>query len=70
MSIEEKQNSPTYQDSETIEYPQNEREVSNFIKTETSFSFLGYSVESKSWDVGKFCFSSMDMNSPFFSTLS
>jgi len=32
MSIEEKQNSPTYQDSDSIEYPQNEREVSNFIK--------------------------------------
>ena len=32
MSIEEKQNSPTYQDSNFIEYPQNEREVSTFIK--------------------------------------
>ena len=32
MSIEEKQNFPTYQDSNSIEYPQNEREVSNFIK--------------------------------------
>ena len=32
MSIEEKQNSLTYLDSENIEYPQNEREVSNFIK--------------------------------------
>ena len=32
MSIEEKQNSPTYQDSDSIEYPQNEREVSGFIK--------------------------------------
>ena len=32
MSIEEKQNSPTYLDFENIEYPQNEREVSNFIK--------------------------------------
>ena len=32
MSIEEKQNSPTYQDSNLIEYPQNEREVSSFIK--------------------------------------
>ena len=32
MSIEEKQNSPTYQDSDSFEYPQNEREVSNFIK--------------------------------------
>ena len=32
MSIEEKQNSPTYQDSNSIEFPQNEREVSTFIK--------------------------------------
>jgi len=32
MSTEEKQNSLTYQDSENIEYPQNEREVSNYIK--------------------------------------
>jgi len=32
MSIEEKQNFPTYQDSNSIEYPQNEREVSSIIK--------------------------------------
>ena len=32
MSIEEKQNFPTYQDSDSIEYPQNEREVSSLIK--------------------------------------
>ena len=32
MSIEEKQNSPTYQDSDSIEYPQNEKEVAGFIK--------------------------------------
>ena len=32
MSTEEKQNSPTYQDSNLIEYPQNEKEVSIFIK--------------------------------------
>ncbi len=32
MSIEEKQNSPTYQDSDSIEYPKNEKEVSNLIK--------------------------------------
>ena len=32
MSTEEKQNSPTYQDSNSVEYPQNEREVSSFIK--------------------------------------
>ena len=32
MSIEEKQNFPTYQDSDSAEYPQNEREVSSFIK--------------------------------------
>ena len=32
MSIEEKQNFPTYQDSDSVIYPQNEREVSNLIK--------------------------------------
>ena len=32
MSIEEKQNSPTYQDFNSIEYPLNEKEVSNLIK--------------------------------------
>ena len=32
MSIEEKQNFPTYQDSDSIEYPQTEGEVSAFIK--------------------------------------
>ena len=32
MSTEEKQNFPTYQDSNSIEYPQSEKEVSNFIK--------------------------------------
>jgi len=32
MSTEEKQNFPTYRDSDSIEYPRNEREVSNFIK--------------------------------------
>jgi len=32
MSTEEKQNFPTYQDSDSIEYPQNEKEVSSFIK--------------------------------------
>ena len=32
MSIEEKQNSLTSQDSDSVEYPQNEKEVSNFIK--------------------------------------
>ena len=32
MSIEEKQNFPAYQDSNSVEYPQNEKEVSNFIK--------------------------------------
>ena len=32
MSIEEKQNSPTYQDFDSTVYPQNEKEVSNFIK--------------------------------------
>jgi len=32
MSIEEKQSFPTYQDSDSIKYPSNEREVSGFIK--------------------------------------
>tara|TARA_B100001123_G_scaffold22353_1_gene24407 strand:+ start:119 stop:1399 length:1281 start_codon:yes stop_codon:yes gene_type:complete len=32
MSIEEKQNSPIFQDSNSIEYPISEKEVSNFIK--------------------------------------
>ena len=32
MSTEEKQNFPIYQDSDYIEYPQNEREVSSLIK--------------------------------------
>ena len=32
MSIEEKQNFPTYQDSNSTEYPQNEREVSEFVR--------------------------------------
>jgi glycolate oxidase FAD binding subunit len=32
MYTEEKQNSPTYQDSNSIEFPQNEREVASFIK--------------------------------------
>jgi len=32
MSTKEKQNLPTYQDSNSVEYPQNEIEVSNFIK--------------------------------------
>ena len=32
MSIEEKQNFATYQDSDSVEYPQNEREVSEFVR--------------------------------------
>ena len=32
MSIEEKQNFPIYQDSDSVKYPQNEKEVSHFIK--------------------------------------
>ncbi len=32
MSIEEKQNFQTYQDSDFSEYPQNEKEVSHLIK--------------------------------------
>ena len=32
MSIKEKQNFPTYQDSDSVEYPANEKEVSHLIK--------------------------------------
>ena len=32
MSIEEKQNSPTYQDFNSVEYPKDEKQVSSFIK--------------------------------------
>ena len=32
MSTKEKQNFPTYQDSDSIKYPQNEKEVSSLIK--------------------------------------
>ena len=32
MSIEEKQNSPIYQNSDSVEYPQNESEVSGFVR--------------------------------------
>ena len=32
MSIKEKQDSQTFQDSDSAEYPKNEKEVSNFIK--------------------------------------
>ena len=32
MSIEETQNFPTFQDSDSIEYPKNEKEVSSFIR--------------------------------------
>ena len=32
MSIEEKQNSLTSQDSDSIKYPQNEKEAASFIK--------------------------------------
>ena len=32
MSTKEKQNSPTSQDFDSIEYPDNEKEVSNLIK--------------------------------------
>ena len=32
MSIKEKQNFPIYQDSDSIKYPQNEKEVSSLIK--------------------------------------
>ena len=32
MSIEEKQNFPIYQDSDSVEYPKNEREVSELVR--------------------------------------
>ena len=42
MSIEEKQNFQTYQDSDSTKYPQNEKEVSNFIK---KFNKLNIPIE-------------------------
>ena len=51
MSIEEKQNFPTYQDSNYIEYPKNEREVSTFIKkfykSNTPIEIFGSSSKKK-----------------------
>ena len=32
MSTEEKQNSPIYQDSSSVEYPENEKDVSSLVK--------------------------------------
>ena len=32
MSIEERQDFPTYQDSDSIEYPEDEKKVSDFIR--------------------------------------
>ena len=32
MSIEKKQNFPTYQDSDSIQYPENEKQVSRYIR--------------------------------------
>ena len=40
MSIKEKQNSPIYQDSDSTEYPKNEKEVSNLIKNFINQIFL------------------------------
>ena len=51
MSIEEKQNSPTYQDSKNVEYPETEREVSNFIrknyKSNTPIELIGSGSKKK-----------------------
>ena len=51
MSIEEKQNFPTYQDSDSIKYPQNEKEVSQFIKkfykSNTSIELIGSGSKKK-----------------------
>ena len=51
MSIEEKQNFPTFQDSDFIKYPQNEREVSDFIrkfyKSNISIEIIGSGSKKK-----------------------
>ena len=51
MSIEEKQNFPIYQDSDSVKYPQNEKEVSNFIKkfykTNTAIELIGSGSKKK-----------------------
>jgi len=51
MSIEEKQNFPTYQDSDSIEYPQNEKEVSSiikkFYKSNTAIELIGSGSKKK-----------------------
>ena len=51
MSIEEKQNLPTYQDSDSIEYPKNEKEVSSiikkFYKTNTAIELIGSGSKKK-----------------------
>ena len=52
MSTEEKQNFLTYQDSDSIEYPLNEKEVSSFIKkyykTNTPIEIIGSGSKKKS----------------------
>ena len=51
MSTEEKQNSPTYQDSNSAEYPQNEKEVSElirqFYKSNTPIELVGSGSKKK-----------------------
>ena len=51
MSTEEKQNFPTYQDSNSTEYPQSEKEVSNcikkFCKSNTPIELLGSGSKKK-----------------------
>ena len=51
MSIEEKQNSQIFQDSDSIEYPKNEKEVSNlikkFYKSNTPIELLGSGSKKK-----------------------
>ena len=53
MSTEEKQNFLTYQDSDSIEYPLNEKEVSSFIKkyykTNTPIEIIGSGSKKKNW---------------------
>ena len=51
MSTEEKQNFPTYQDSDSIKYPQNEKEVSSiirkFYKSNTTIELIGSGSKKK-----------------------
>ena len=51
MSIEEKQSFQTYQDSNSVDYPKSEKEVSNFIKqyykSNTPIELVGFSSKRK-----------------------